>query len=100
MMEDLGSLQESSLKHGYCGNHLNNGVEQNPPATGSNTILRFKIYLTVKFIGFSNSTASGPQSIIALEVDGRLLVDQGVWDNSRNWSGGLLTQPITTTQAQ
>ena len=37
------------------------------------------------------STINSSSYCKAIKVGGRLLVDQGVWDNSQNWSGGTIT---------
>ena len=67
--------------------------------TPGNFIERVKITGVTGISGFKlESTTSNPR-IAAIEVDGRILVDQGFWNNSQNWTGDATITGSTTADA-
>ena len=86
LVSNLGFTGSSSLKlKGTWSQVEINGVEQNPPAKtdAEHDFGTVSDLDTIKIYG-----SGQPATLFYVEVGGRLLVDQGVWDNSQNWSGG------------
>ena len=65
-----------------------NGIDKTPDLTNGawSSISGITSTTSIKIYADADNNLVG---IFGIEVDGRLLVDQGVWDNSQNWSDSV-----------